>query len=333
MASRSACSRAGATPMRASSTRAGCLAGPEARDANLSGDLAERSVDVSIELGLVDLDGQLDQGASFVPFEGFERALHKDATLPVPSSEPGPTFSRRAWREPMGQDGGRMPTWKPHALAKPHPDQLDLRMHDKVVAKVELPGVPAGTKGKVILADGFNWLRYRGPVRQRCRARRPGRAPPRAHRPLGSPAGQAGQAHREGPVGAGSRPRAPSRAAVGFDGTRAFGRTDAGVRPTTRAATPQAPSATAMQRCQSAWPCRSEPRLHSGPPVRPRMFAATPTTSARDQDGVGLAGPAVGVALARRHQLGAEHEGGEHRVERRWRTAARRPAPCRGRPG
>jgi hypothetical protein len=54
-----------------------------------------------------------------------------------------------------------MPTWKPHALAKPHPDQLNLRMHDMVVAKVELPGAPAGTKGKVILADGFNWLRYR----------------------------------------------------------------------------------------------------------------------------------------------------------------------------
>jgi hypothetical protein len=29
------------------------------------------------------------------------------------------------------------------------------------VAKVDLPDVPAGTKGKVILANGFNWLRYR----------------------------------------------------------------------------------------------------------------------------------------------------------------------------
>jgi hypothetical protein len=54
-----------------------------------------------------------------------------------------------------------MPTWKPHSLARPQADQLDLRMHDKVVAKVDLDGVPAGTKGKVILADGFNWLRYR----------------------------------------------------------------------------------------------------------------------------------------------------------------------------
>ena len=54
-----------------------------------------------------------------------------------------------------------MPTWKPHSLARPRPDQLNLRMHDKVLAKVDLDGVPAGTKGKIILADGFNWLRYR----------------------------------------------------------------------------------------------------------------------------------------------------------------------------
>ncbi|HEX9258511.1 MAG TPA: hypothetical protein VF855_03170 [Acidimicrobiales bacterium] len=54
-----------------------------------------------------------------------------------------------------------MPTWKAHSLAKPHTDQLDLRVHDKVRATVELPGVPEGTEGKVILANGFNWLRYR----------------------------------------------------------------------------------------------------------------------------------------------------------------------------
>jgi hypothetical protein len=54
-----------------------------------------------------------------------------------------------------------MTMWKAHALAKPHEDQLDLRMGDKVVAKVDLPDVPTGTKGKVILANGFNWLRYR----------------------------------------------------------------------------------------------------------------------------------------------------------------------------
>jgi hypothetical protein len=52
-------------------------------------------------------------------------------------------------------------TWKPHSLARPRPDQLDLRRGDRVVAKVELPGVPEGTAGKVILANGFNWMRYR----------------------------------------------------------------------------------------------------------------------------------------------------------------------------
>ena len=54
-----------------------------------------------------------------------------------------------------------MTTWKPHALAKPHANQIDLRMGDKVRTTVELPGVPSGTEGKVILANGFNWHRYR----------------------------------------------------------------------------------------------------------------------------------------------------------------------------
>jgi hypothetical protein len=54
-----------------------------------------------------------------------------------------------------------MTLWKPHSLATPHPDQLDLRLGDKVRATVDLPGVPASTEGKVILANGFNWQRYR----------------------------------------------------------------------------------------------------------------------------------------------------------------------------
>jgi hypothetical protein len=54
-----------------------------------------------------------------------------------------------------------MTFWKPHALAKPHPDQLDLRIGDRVLSTVDLQGVPAGTQGKVILANGFNWQRYR----------------------------------------------------------------------------------------------------------------------------------------------------------------------------
>lgn len=58
-------------------------------------------------------------------------------------------------------DSQAMSFWKPHALARPHADQLDLRMGDRVRATVDLLGVPAGTEGKVILANGFNWQRYR----------------------------------------------------------------------------------------------------------------------------------------------------------------------------
>jgi len=54
-----------------------------------------------------------------------------------------------------------MQFWKPHALAKPHQGQLDLRTGDKVRAIIDLPGVAVGTEGKVILANGFNWQRYR----------------------------------------------------------------------------------------------------------------------------------------------------------------------------
>lgn len=54
-----------------------------------------------------------------------------------------------------------MTIWKPHALAKPHSGQINLRIGDKVVTTVDVDGAPEGTEGKVILANGFNWLRYR----------------------------------------------------------------------------------------------------------------------------------------------------------------------------
>ena len=54
-----------------------------------------------------------------------------------------------------------MTFWKPHALAKPHPNQLDLRIGDRVLSTVDLDGVPSGSEGRVILANGFNWQRYR----------------------------------------------------------------------------------------------------------------------------------------------------------------------------
>jgi len=36
-----------------------------------------------------------------------------------------------------------------------------LQVNDKVVAAVDLLGVPAGTRGKVSLVNGFRWVRYR----------------------------------------------------------------------------------------------------------------------------------------------------------------------------
>jgi hypothetical protein len=51
--------------------------------------------------------------------------------------------------------------WKAHKLAKPPANALELWKGAKVEAKEDLSGVPAGTPGRVILANGFNWLRYR----------------------------------------------------------------------------------------------------------------------------------------------------------------------------
>lgn len=56
---------------------------------------------------------------------------------------------------------GAMPIWKPHALANPHQGQISLRIGDKVTAKDGIDNVPEGMPGKVILANGFNWQRYR----------------------------------------------------------------------------------------------------------------------------------------------------------------------------
>ncbi len=61
----------------------------------------------------------------------------------------------------MGLISSPVTTWKPHALARPLSDQIDLPKGAKVVATTDLDGVPAGTRGRIVLANGFNWLRYR----------------------------------------------------------------------------------------------------------------------------------------------------------------------------
>lgn len=60
----------------------------------------------------------------------------------------------------MGHNG-TVTYWKPHALAKPHADQLQLKIGDRVASTTELEQVPEGTEGRVLLANGFNWQRYR----------------------------------------------------------------------------------------------------------------------------------------------------------------------------
>jgi hypothetical protein len=39
--------------------------------------------------------------------------------------------------------------------------QTDFRRNEQVVALKDLPGIPAGTRGKVELVDGLTWTRYR----------------------------------------------------------------------------------------------------------------------------------------------------------------------------
>jgi hypothetical protein len=39
--------------------------------------------------------------------------------------------------------------------------EIDLDRHDKVRANIDLPGVPAGTRGKVLQKVGVTWIRYR----------------------------------------------------------------------------------------------------------------------------------------------------------------------------
>ena len=54
-----------------------------------------------------------------------------------------------------------MAQWSGHKLAGPPRDGLLVALGDRVRAKVDLDGVPAGTLGDVMLTGGFNWLRYR----------------------------------------------------------------------------------------------------------------------------------------------------------------------------
>ncbi|MEX2292789.1 MAG: hypothetical protein WD691_03295 [Acidimicrobiales bacterium] len=38
---------------------------------------------------------------------------------------------------------------------------IELKRHEKVRANIDLPGVPAGTPGKVLVVSGVTWMRHR----------------------------------------------------------------------------------------------------------------------------------------------------------------------------
>jgi len=38
---------------------------------------------------------------------------------------------------------------------------IELKRHEKVRANIDLPGVPVGTPGKVLVVSGLTWMRYR----------------------------------------------------------------------------------------------------------------------------------------------------------------------------
>lgn len=54
-----------------------------------------------------------------------------------------------------------VPVWDPHKLTTELPPEIHLTQRQRVTAKVDLPKVPAGTEGTVLLTDGFAWRRYR----------------------------------------------------------------------------------------------------------------------------------------------------------------------------
>ena len=169
---------------------AGCLARPEPGDADLSGDLAERRVEVLVELRFVHLDGQLHQLSPFFPLEGFQRALHRGDTLPGRPWLPG-QFERAAPGRRASLPSGRLPSGRMTAYA-----DLEAARPRQAPRRSARPPAPRQGRG-----HGRAPRRARGhqgqdhphrrlqldalprPVRQRRGAGRPRRPQHRADRP------------------------------------------------------------------------------------------------------------------------------------------------------
>ena len=48
----------------------------------------------------------------------------------------------------------------PDRMAKKEQKGNELRSGEDVVATVAMPGIPEGTAGKIVFAEGFTWIRY-----------------------------------------------------------------------------------------------------------------------------------------------------------------------------
>ena len=182
---------------------AGRLAGPEPGDADLTGDALERGVDLLLELGLVDLDGELH----LVALEGLDRGLH-EATDCTGARAADPHRSRRADRfasaattPPSGAGSPANPGIGPWRRAAGLPP-----------GRSPSAGRRAGRASS--RSHGDPWY---GPGHVRpCRAVLRGRCPPRTRR--GAEAGPAGVGGA-GPAGGG-----PAGVGVGWGGCSAWSR-------------------------------------------------------------------------------------------------------------
>ena len=129
------------------------LAGAEAGQADLVGDLAERLVDVAVELRLVDRDRQLDEllvGCIFeVSHYGLDHVLMHRSVDAI-----GRRGSHRADCDHDLLEAARA------RQAACRPARSEDRRQGRSTVDLD-SGRPRGTEGKVILANGFNWLRYR----------------------------------------------------------------------------------------------------------------------------------------------------------------------------
>lgn len=88
-----------------------------------------------------------------------QRAARACAAPTVEQREQEPAEASEDGNED-GLASSSVSSWTPHKLANPLTGQIALRVGSKVEAIVDLPDVPIGTRGKVMLVNGFQRFRY-----------------------------------------------------------------------------------------------------------------------------------------------------------------------------